>query len=259
MSSSASSAADNPKSPLASPEAIPILGIPVHAVTARDALDLVEQFMAEPRVHQVATVNPEFVMAAQSDAAFRYALQTSDLRLPDGVGLLYAARLRGRLLPERVPGSEFVYALAERAAARAWPLFLLGAAPGVAEEAAEIFGRRYPDLCVVGTYAGSPAVEENEAIVRRINESGAALLFVAYGAPKQDKWIERNRLNLSTVRVAVGVGGSLDFVTGRAVRAPQWVQRIGLEWLHRLSKEPWRWRRMLALPRFALRTLLMRG
>jgi N-acetylglucosaminyldiphosphoundecaprenol N-acetyl-beta-D-mannosaminyltransferase len=238
------------------PTAIPILGVPVHAVTADQALTLVEGYMAAPRLHQIATVNPEFVMAAQTDAAFRHALRTADLCLPDGVGLLYAARRWGRSLPERVPGSEFVYALAERAAACGWPLFLLGAAPGVAEEAARIFEQRYPGLPIAGTYAGSPDPAENDAIVRRINDSGASLLYVAYGAPKQDKWIERNRHTLTTVRVAMGVGGSLDFVTGRAVRAPRWAQERGLEWLYRLYKEPWRWRRMLALPKFAMRVLL---
>jgi N-acetylglucosaminyldiphosphoundecaprenol N-acetyl-beta-D-mannosaminyltransferase len=237
------------------PDTITILGIPVHAVTMTATLELVERFMAVPRVHQLATVNPEFVMAAQSDAAFRRILQTADLCLPDGVGLLYAARRQGAKLPERVPGSELVYALAERAAICGWPLFLLGAAPGVAEEAARVFVERFPGLRVVGTYAGSPAIEENDDLVRRVNESGATLLFVAYGAPRQDKWIDRNRHTLRSVRVAVGVGGSLDFVTGRAVRAPRWAQEMGLEWLHRLYKEPWRWRRMLALPRFAWRVL----
>ena len=237
------------------PDAIPILGIPVHAVTMADTLALVEGYLAEPRLHQIATVNPEFVMAAQSDAEFRRVLLAADLCLPDGVGLLYAARRSGQRLPERVPGSELVYRLAERAAARGWPLFLLGAAPGVAEEAAAILGDRYPGLHIDGTYAGSPDPAENEATVRRVNDSGAALLFVAYGALKQDKWIARNRDALPAVRVAIGVGGSLDFVTGRAVRAPRWMQRLGLEWLHRLIREPWRWRRMLALPRFALRVL----
>ena len=236
-----------------SPTPIPLLGIPVHAVTMADTLALVEGYMAEPRLHQIATVNPEFVMAAQSDAEFRRVLEQADLCLPDGVGLLYAARRYGRRLPERVPGSELVYRLAERAAARGWPLFLLGAAPGVADEAADVLRGLYPDLCVAGTYAGSPDPAENEAIVRRVNDSGAALLFVAYGAPKQDKWIARNRAALPAVRVAIGVGGSLDFVTGRAVRAPRWMQRLGLEWLHRLIREPWRWRRMMALPRFAWR------
>ena len=237
------------------PESIPLLGIPVHAVTMAETLALIEGYMAEPRLHQIATVNPEFVMAAQSDDEFRRVLAAADLCLPDGVGLLYAARRTGRRLPERVPGSELVYRLAERAAARGWPLFLLGAAPGVADEAAGVLRGLYPGLCVAGAYAGSPDPAENEAIVRRVNDSGAMLLFVAYGAPKQDKWIARNRDALPAVRLAIGVGGSLDFITGRAVRAPRWMQRLGLEWLHRLIREPWRWRRMMALPRFALRVL----
>lgn len=240
---------------MTSPPSIPILGIPVHAVTMAETLALVDGYMAEPRLHQIATVNPEFVMAAQEDETFRQVLGGADLCLPDGIGLLYAARRYGRTLPERVPGSELVYQLAERAAARGWPLFLLGAAPGVAEEAAAVLVARYPGLHIAGTYAGSPDPAENEAIVRRVNDSGATLLYVAYGAPKQDKWIARNRTALPTVRLAIGVGGSLDFITGRAVRAPRWMQRAGLEWLHRLIQEPWRWRRMLALPRFAIKVL----
>ncbi len=159
-------------------------------------------------------------------------------------------------MPERIPGSELVYHLAGLAAEKGWRLFLLGAAPGVAEEAATVFERQYPGLIIAGTYAGSPDPAENEAIVQRINDSRADLLFVAYGAPRQDKWIWRNREALDTVRVAMGVGGSLDFVSGRAERAPRWVQNIGLEWLHRLYREPWRWRRMLALPRFAFKVLV---
>ena len=240
---------------MSNPATISLLGIPVHAVTMAETLALIEGYMAEPRLHQIATVNPEFVMAAQSDAEFRAVLERADLCLPDGVGLLYAARRTGRRLPERVPGSELVYRLAERAAARGWPLFLLGAAPGVADEAAGVLRGLYPGLCVAGAYAGSPDPAENEVIVQRVNDSGAMLLFVAYGAPKQDKWIARNRDALPAVRLAIGVGGSLDFITGRAVRAPLWMQRLGLEWLHRLIREPWRWRRMMALPRFALRVL----
>jgi N-acetylglucosaminyldiphosphoundecaprenol N-acetyl-beta-D-mannosaminyltransferase len=219
-------------------------------------LQLVRQLMEEPRLHQIATVNPEFVMAAQQDAHFREILRRADLCLADGVGLLFAARRYGRRLPQRVPGSELVYHLADLAAREGWPLFLLGAAPGVAAEAASVLQERYRGLKIAGTYAGSPDPDENDAIVKRINESGATLLYVAYGAPKQDKWIARNCNALHTVRLAVGVGGALDFVTGRAQRAPRWIQRLGLEWLHRLWHEPWRWRRMLALPHFALRILL---
>lgn len=235
--------------------ALNILGVPVHAVTTAGALHQVRCFVAEPGLHQIATVNPEFVMAAQQDAAFRYVLHQTDLCLPDGIGLLLAARWLGRPLPERVPGSEFVYHLAELAAREGWSLFLLGAAPGVAEEAAAVFQQRYPGLTIVGAYAGSPDPAENAAVVQQINHSGAQLLYVAYGAPRQDKWIERNRHTLTNIRVAMGVGGALDFVSGRAARAPQWIQNLGLEWLDRLIRQPWRWRRMLALPHFALRII----
>ncbi|MDX1686902.1 MAG: WecB/TagA/CpsF family glycosyltransferase [Candidatus Promineifilaceae bacterium] len=238
------------------PPVVTILGIPVHRVTMEEALRRVQTFMQEPRLHQIVTVNPEFVMRAQRDAAFRRILHEADLCPPDGVGLLYAARWYGRPLPERVPGSELVYHLAAMAARQGWRLFLLGAAPGVAEEAAAVLQSHYPGLAIAGTYAGSPAPAENEAIVGRINASRADLLYVAYGAPRQDKWIARNREALATVRVALGVGGALDFITGRAVRAPRWVQNLGLEWLHRLLQEPWRWRRMLAIPHFTLKVLL---
>lgn len=237
---------------------VQILGVPVHEVSKAETLALMRSFMAEPRLHQAATVNPEFVMAAQRDPAFRAVLQDADLCLADGVGILLAARRYGRRLPERVPGSELVYCLAEAAAQAGWRLFLLGAAPGVAEEAAAVLQARYPGLIIAGTYSGSPDPAENAAIVQRINDSRADILYVAYGAPRQDKWIARNRETLKTVRLAMGVGGALDFITGRAVRAPEWMQKLGLEWLHRLYREPWRWRRMLALPRFAWRVFTSR-
>lgn len=239
---------------------IQILGTPVHPVTMADTLAAINQFMIEPRLHQICTTNPEFVMTAQRDPLFRQILQEADLCIPDGIGLLYASRwLQGRCgqrtLPERVPGSALIYHLADLCAQEGWRLFLLGAAEGVAAETAGIFQTHYPAVRIVGTFAGSPSPAENEAIVQMINNSRADMLLVAYGAPKQDKWIYRNREKLPTVRVAVGVGGSFDFVTGKSIRAPHWVQNLGLEWLHRLIKEPWRWRRMLALPKFSMAVL----
>lgn len=228
-----------------------ILGVPVHSVTTAEVLHLVEGYMDEPRVHQIATVNPEFIMTAQDDAEFRQILNEAALCIPDGVGLLLAGRWLGQPLPERVAGSDLVYQLAEKASRHGWSLYLLGAGPGVAEEAGQILAKMYPGLIIAGTYGGSPDPAENEAIVKRINESQASILYVAFGAPKQDKWIARNRHNLTSVRLAIGIGGSLDFITGRSVRAPRWMQRLGLEWLHRLYKEPWRWRRMTSLPKFA--------
>ena len=219
-------------------------------------MELARLYMMGKRCHQIATVNPEFVMSAAKDPQFMRVLQNADLCIPDGIGLVYASRWMGTLLPERVAGSELVYNLAEQAAQSGWRLFLLGAAPGVADQAASRFRELYPALEIAGTYAGSPDISQNEAIVSLINQSEADLLFVAYGAPNQDKWIARNQDVLSTVRLAIGVGGSLDFVTGRSQRAPRWLQKLGLEWFYRLIKEPWRWRRMLALPQFAIRVLL---
>ena len=233
-----------------------ILGTPVHYVTMDEVLQRVRCFMVHPHLHQIVTTNPEFVMAAQRDPAFRRVLWEADLCIPDGIGLVYASRWLKRPLPQRVPGSELVYHLAELAAQEGWRLYLLGAAPGVAEKAAAVLQARYAGLTIAGTYAGSPAPAENDSIVARINDSRADLLYVAYGAPRQDKWIARNRRALQTVRVAMGVGGALDFISGEAKRAPRWLQRLGLEWLHRLAQEPWRWRRMLALPHFVLRVLL---
>lgn len=238
------------------PKSILILNTPVHVISMDETLQLVQQYMVSQRLHQIATTNPEFVMTAQHDEEFRQVLQQCDLCIADGVGLLLASRWMGSPLPERVPGSELVYNLAELAGQEGWRLFLLGAGPGVAEKAAAVFKAKFPELQIAGYYAGSPSLAENDAIARRINDSGADILFVAYGAPNQDKWIARNRESLPTIKLALGVGGSLDFVTGKAQRAPRWMQDLGLEWLHRLILEPWRWRRMLALPLFALKVLL---
>jgi N-acetylglucosaminyldiphosphoundecaprenol N-acetyl-beta-D-mannosaminyltransferase len=147
--------------------------------------------------------------------------------------------------------------LAALVAQRGYRLFLLGAAEGVAAEAARRLRARHPTLAVVGTYAGSPAAEEEEAIVNMVRAVRPDILLVAYGAPWQDKWLARNLQRLG-VPVTMGVGGALDFIAGKARRAPVWMQRLGLEWLHRLIQEPWRWRRMLALPKFTVLVVCFR-
>lgn len=235
---------------------ISILGLPISAITYDEWLDLIGQWVSEtpPRVHHVCTINPEFVMIAQRDVNFRNILRRCDLTVPDGVGLLWAARRLGTPLPERVTGSDGVPKIAERAAQTGWRLFLLGAAPGVAETTAAILQNRYPGLQIAGTYSGSPAPDEEDAIVERINASHADILFVAYGAPEQDKWIARNMPRLN-VRMAMGVGGAFDFIAGILPRAPLWMQRMGLEWLYRLYLQPSRIGRMMRLPRFVLTVL----
>lgn len=232
-----------------------ILGIRVHDVTWEEAFAQVEAFIASAQPHQVVTVNPEFVMAARSNLAFRAVLNHADLALPDGVGLLWASRLLGRPLRERVTGSDFVPRFAALAARRGYRLFFLGAAPGVAELAARTLVHEHPDLQVVGTYAGSPRPEEEDKIVELVRAARPEALFVAYGAPAQDLWIARNLQRLS-VPVCMGVGGALDFIAGVVPRAPARVQQLGLEWFYRLIRQPWRWRRQLALAQFVVLVLL---
>lgn len=234
------------------PPKVTILRVDVHALTNAQALTLIEQFIASGQPHQLVTVNPEFVVAAQSDDEFRHIINNAALALPDGVGLLFAARLLKTIpLPERVPGSDLVVRLAELSHQRGYRIYFLGAGAGVAQKAAEYLKKMYPDLQVAGCYGGSPGSEEIEAIIRRISPTRPDILLVAYGAPKQDKWIARN-LDRLQVPVCLGVGGSFDFLAGTVRRAPIWIQKLGLEWLHRLVVQPWRWKRIWnAVPRFS--------
>lgn len=226
-----------------------ILGVPVDNITGGDALARIEAFIEDGRPHQVVTVNPEFVVAAQSDANFFQVLKMADLSLPDGVGLLWATRFLGTPLRGRVTGVDTVRRIASLAVERGYQLFLLGAAEGVAEATAMRLEEENPGLKVAGTYAGSPDPKGEEEIVEIVRAAKPHLLLVAYGAPQQDLWIHRNLRRLE-VPVAMGVGGAFDFISGKAKRAPHWMQRLSLEWLHRLLHQPWRWRRMLALPKF---------
>ncbi len=241
-----------PRSP-----ALRILGIPIHDVTLDEAVEQAAVWVREGGAHQMATVNPEFVMAARRDPAFRAVLEGADLCLPDGVGITLAARYLGRPLRERVAGVDLAEALAARAAREGWRLFLLGAAPGVADRVASVLTARYPGLTVAGTHAGSPRREEEEDIVRRVREAGADVLLVAYGAPAQDLWLARN-LARTGAKVGVGVGGAFDYIAGVVPRAPRWMRRAGLEWLYRLIRQPWRWRRQRVLPLYALLVLISR-
>jgi N-acetylglucosaminyldiphosphoundecaprenol N-acetyl-beta-D-mannosaminyltransferase len=233
-----------------------ILGVTVHQVDVAATLTQISRWIAAPRTvcRQICTVNPEFIMDARRDALFAAALKRAALRVPDGVGVLWAARVLGAPLQQRVTGSDGIYHISQRAAEQGWRVYFLGAGDGVAERVAQILSERYAGLQVAGTYAGSPAEVDWPVIHQMLTDAQPDILFVAYGHPRQDLWIDRHRHELPA-KVAVGVGGAFDFVAGVAQRAPVSMQRLGLEWLHRLITQPWRWRRMLKLPRFALLVL----
>jgi N-acetylglucosaminyldiphosphoundecaprenol N-acetyl-beta-D-mannosaminyltransferase len=226
-----------------------ILGTPIDAVTMEGALDRIDELVtvgrATGRTHQIATVNADFVVKALSDPQLRRILQDADMATADGMPLVWGARMLGVPIKSRVTGVDMVNRMAERAALRGYSLYLLGAAPGVAQRAAEILCARYPGLRIVGVASPSQqAVAGNDpAIIATIRAANPDILLVAFGNPKQEKWIHTHTEQLCTP-VMMGVGGTFDFVAGVTKRAPRWMQDTGLEWLHRLLQEPRRlWRR----------------
>ena len=195
----------------------------------------------------VATPNPEIVQRAQKDREFAGILAQADLVIPDGVGVVYAAKILGRPLKGRVPGIDFASALMGRMAGTGRRLYLLGAAPGVAEQAAVNLRAKYPGLVVCGAHDGF--FQDDASPAAAIRAARADVVFVCLGFPKQEKWIAAHG-RAAGARLYVGLGGSLDVFAGRVERAPESFQRLGLEWLHRLIKEPSRIGRMAKLPLF---------
>ncbi len=235
---------------------VTILGVPLDPITREGAVERIRAMLASNQQHHVMTPNAEMLVEASTNASFKELMNQTALNLPDSAGLLWAAKKTGQHLPERVTGIDTVIKLCEELAKNE-PVFLLGAAPGVAEKAGEKLQRANPLLQLVGTYAGSPRDDDATAIVRRINASGARLLLVAYGAPKQDQWIDRHMKDMPSVRVAIGVGGTFDFIAGTKKRAPRFMQNMKLEWLWRLLHEPKRfpriWRAVVTFPILVLR------
>lgn len=235
-----------------------VLGVRIDCLDMEAALDRIEALVEAGGPHLVATANPELVMRARRDPAFARVLESASLCLADGWGVVWAARRRGAVLAARVTGTDLVPLLARRCAERGWSIFLLGGAPGVAEQAARRLYEAAPGLVVAGVSSGSAAPEADASQAGAVSSARPKVLLVAFGAPRQELWIDRNRLLLG-VPVAIGVGGAFDFLSGRIARAPEFMRRRGLEWLFRLARQPWRAGRMMALPRFAIAAWLEEG
>jgi N-acetylglucosaminyldiphosphoundecaprenol N-acetyl-beta-D-mannosaminyltransferase len=230
------------------PARVDILGVGFDRVDLAAAAERIIERHAAGRRTFVITANPEFVMLARGDAELGSLAREADLVVADGTGVLVASRVLRDPLPGRVPGRLLVPAVLQLASG---PVFLLGAAPGVAESAAATLTQQIPSLRIAGTHAGSPAPEDDVATRERIEAAGARVLLVAYGMPAQERWIARNLPLLPSVRTAIGVGGVFDQLAGRVRLPPAFVHAIGLEWLWRLAFEPRRWRRQRVLPIFA--------
>jgi N-acetylglucosaminyldiphosphoundecaprenol N-acetyl-beta-D-mannosaminyltransferase len=252
---------------------VQIAGIPFDPVRYEDALTVIESYLKDGKRHLITTPNPEMVLESRKNDELKAVLQASNLSVPDGIGILWAAYylslprkksffarmwqlkcslfkvlIRSKtirsVLPERVTGSDLLFKIVNLSQQEKWRIFLLGAAPGVGKVAIERLNKKYPQAIFAGSFAGTPAKSHEDELCQLIDKSGADILFVAYGSPAQEIWIHRNLEKLSSVKVAIGVGGAIDFAAGVARRAPVFLRKIGLEWLWRVLLQPSRIRRI---------------
>ena len=225
-----------------------ILGVAFDNVTMDEALDRAMELVEQKGTpHLVVTPNAEIVQQAGQDEEFSALIANADMVIPDGVGVIYASKILGRPLKGRVPGVDFAAGLMERMAKSGHRLFLLGAKPGVAEEAAERLTAAHPGLVICGTHDGY--FKDDAAPAEIIRQAQADVVFVCLGAPRQEKWIVNNGA-ATGASLLIGLGGSLDVFAGRVERAPEAWQKAGMEWLYRAIKQPERLKRVAKLPLF---------
>ena len=224
-----------------------ILGVGFDDLTLSEAVDRALALLDQPSCHYIVTPNPELVTMGRNDETYRAALNGADLVLADGIGVVHAAKILGTPLKGRCPGIDFAQGLMSKLAARQGRLFLLGAKPGVAVAAAQNLKERYPGLRLCGTHDGY--FKDSAPVVQEIADAAPDVVFVCLGAPKQEFWMVEHGPKTGA-QLLVGLGGSLDVFAGVVERAPESWQRLGLEWLYRLMKEPSRFGRMAKLPLF---------
>ena len=229
---------------------VSVLGIPFDNMSMEEAVEAVYAMRLEEKNHRVVTPNAEIVYLARTEEKLREILRTSDFVAPDGIGVVYGAKLLKTPLKQKVAGIELGEHLLEKISLSGEGVFFLGAKPGIAQAAADKLSAKYPGLNVVGTQDGY--FQDVDAVIKQVNQSGAVVLFVCLGAPKQEYFMAEHQDKFTSVRIMMGLGGSLDGYAGTVKRAPKWMIRLGLEWLYRLLKEPSRIGRMMALPKFML-------
>jgi N-acetylglucosaminyldiphosphoundecaprenol N-acetyl-beta-D-mannosaminyltransferase len=234
--------------PAAGRHRVELDGVRIDRVDLTEAATRISSFLRSGEQHQIVTVNLDFLAVARQNPRFRETLNRASLAVADGMPLVWLSRMRGESLPERVTGMALVDECARLAERDGRGVFLLGAAPGVADAAGRALQKRFPGLRIAGTCSppvGALSGPDNASIVREINRSKPAVLLVALGAPRQDLWIREN-LHSVDAPVAMGVGCVFDVLAGVVDRAPAWMQSTGLEWAYRLGREPQRlWRRYI--------------
>ncbi len=239
---------------------ISILGVQIDNSTLTEVLEKVREFLHTQKQYYIVTVNPEFIMAARKDDEFKNILNKADLSVADGKGIVFAARRYGDKLKVRITGVDLLWKICEIAQEEGQSIFLLGSKRGVPDTAAEKIKKQYPNIKIVGAECGYRRWHrqiKDDRLVTMINRRGPDILFVAFGQVKQEKWIYHNLPKLHSVKLAMGVGGSFDYISGNVRRAPQWMRSIGLEWLYRLMRQPWRLFRIItAVVRFSCAVFL---
>ena len=234
-----------------------IRGIPVDSVSPEQAREQIIRFTREDGFHRVVTLNAEMLEQCSKDGDICEFVRSADLIVPDGQGVILASRILGTPLKEKVAGCELGESLVSVAGKESLRVFFLGGKEGVPERAAEKLKEKYPDFCAAGTHHGyfDKTGEENQAVLELIQKSGANVLFVCFGFPQQDQWMERNRAKLPGVRVGIGLGGSLDSYAGVVKRAPSFWIRCNLEWLYRVFQRPSRLLRVAKIPVLMIRVM----
>lgn len=227
-----------------------VLGVDIDNLTLNEAVDKALSLISEHRCAYMVTPNPEIVMAAWDDPKVSKAIENADLVIPDGVGVMQAARILGTPLREHMPGIDAATEIIKRLASRGGSVFLYGARPGVAEKAAERMKQRFPGLVICGTNDGYG--NDDGAVVSKINAAKPDFVMVCLGVPKQELWMAKHAAKLDAGLMA-GLGGTIDVFSGQAKRAPLIWQKLSLEWLYRCFEEPKRFRKIKRIPQFIIK------